>query len=988
KDDMASYLFGLRPYANLQAVIDAIRNYLNSHQTPDPPKPGDEVVSKVDVSPKTVTMAPGNKREVVLTVTTTTGRMSAANIKELISLSWTGGEKSQQASIEIKPFANDDQTLTLILTANNQGKDTLTVSVGGKTNTITVTVNPPVFATGIRLNKTSLKLVSAHALYGSERLTYTLSPANSTDNIIWSSSNEAVATVDDGVVTAVSPGKTLITVSTGRTSADGKPISDDCEVLVFRDENDVVVYPDNIILMPGAYHQVEAYTFFPNKQLYWESDDRAIATVNQTGRISAPWDVAITDPDGVSTKVKVSVREGNSFGNSASVDVTVKQSSGVTVYLENSVMYAGEVQQLDLDVWDKTLQNQRYYVQVTGGVGGLAAECITPMPVGPNDKIEIRARSTGVGPAAIRVFTNPTFTGNPVSETVTVVVSPMSVDGVSFDHSGTSGNTYTGTTNYPAGTIKETQYGYILEMKLADRTGITPKVTLPGSADRINLAQPMTWFSFNCDYNREIMREVKTRYIGGQYRILDKSGGEMNYLVEKNGNILLDITFDDVFHVDEYNPYIPPPGLANGDIVWRTGYFKFEVVGDEKLRFQREADMKRVYSSLLSAQNGNLVPNNTQPTGLAAVVMTPQRGNLTRDEIEEWGDLFYNTVELFVNGKFNPIIAPQSGFALQKKQPNGTWGAPDKGLYDATPADISGGNYRITDINGNQILGNVPAIVIGDPNATTNSFFVRVLPDDLTKPQNRSTTMPWRMPDPLKDFDYLEQIGFAPGSMDEYIFHAPAVSGSQNPLDYPYLFAQVLPSTEKDPNAIYITKLDDRNHYVIIEVVFPSDSPPPGGSHVMNYDYSITQYSKLGFAPIGSEAPRQPAAMASTGVPALKYALTLTAQEISMQLIRTVYLADAVNLPTPVDPIANPDAAWGNLFFQTLQTACGLAGIDVATAIITKESSGSVPAGDIVIYGTGIGAQVIGTVAGTVRVVITAADNPAISVAVLYTVEE
>ncbi|MDR1347743.1 MAG: Ig-like domain-containing protein, partial [Prevotellaceae bacterium] len=69
--------------------------------------------------------------------------------------------------------------------------------------------------TGVTLNKTTLAL----AVGETETLTATVTPANATDKTVtWTSSAPAVATVDDGLVTAVAKGEATITV----TTANGK----------------------------------------------------------------------------------------------------------------------------------------------------------------------------------------------------------------------------------------------------------------------------------------------------------------------------------------------------------------------------------------------------------------------------------------------------------------------------------------------------------------------------------------------------------------------------------------------------------------------------------------------------------------------------------------------------------------------------------------------------------------------------------------------
>jgi hypothetical protein len=65
--------------------------------------------------------------------------------------------------------------------------------------------------TGVSLNKTAISLTVG----GSETLQATIEPATATNqNITWSSDKPEIATVDNGVVTAVTPGTAKITVTT------------------------------------------------------------------------------------------------------------------------------------------------------------------------------------------------------------------------------------------------------------------------------------------------------------------------------------------------------------------------------------------------------------------------------------------------------------------------------------------------------------------------------------------------------------------------------------------------------------------------------------------------------------------------------------------------------------------------------------------------------------------------------------------------------
>ena len=100
--------------------------------------------------------------------------------------------------------------------------DDKTLTVDGGTLNGTPSGDVTYKVTKVELSQSALTL----DVGGSETLTATITPSNATNkNVTWSSDNQNVATVSDGVVTAVSPGSAKITAT-----ADGK--SDTCTVTV------------------------------------------------------------------------------------------------------------------------------------------------------------------------------------------------------------------------------------------------------------------------------------------------------------------------------------------------------------------------------------------------------------------------------------------------------------------------------------------------------------------------------------------------------------------------------------------------------------------------------------------------------------------------------------------------------------------------------------------------------------------------------------
>ena len=148
---------------------------------------------------------------------------------------WTLNQESGDATVSytMRAEAGGVETKTWVFSANDLNKDggtttTLGIDVGNYsdkpagtyTDTVTFTakVESAVIAvTGIEIDKTSLELKQGG---GTATLTATVSPDDATDKTVtWSSDNEAVATVVDGVVTPVAKGTATITAKAGDKTA-------------------------------------------------------------------------------------------------------------------------------------------------------------------------------------------------------------------------------------------------------------------------------------------------------------------------------------------------------------------------------------------------------------------------------------------------------------------------------------------------------------------------------------------------------------------------------------------------------------------------------------------------------------------------------------------------------------------------------------------------------------------------------------------------
>lgn len=141
----------------------------------------------------------------------------------------------------------------------------------------------------VAVQKISLSKSSLDIKTGEEAvLTVTFTPENATNtNVTWNTGNPAVASVTDGVVKGLSEGTSTITV----VSEDGS-FSASCLVSVtdYHAESVEITPSETQNLKKGETVQFTA-TVLPsnsiNKNVVWTSLNTAVATVDQTGKVTA-----------------------------------------------------------------------------------------------------------------------------------------------------------------------------------------------------------------------------------------------------------------------------------------------------------------------------------------------------------------------------------------------------------------------------------------------------------------------------------------------------------------------------------------------------------------------------------------------------------------------------------------------------------------------------------------------------------------------------
>ena len=234
-------------------------------------------VTGITLDPASVELVEGES----VTVTAVISPSDATN-KQVI---WSSGSPSIKVSngTITTSFSSDAPTF-LINGKRALGQFSITAATadGNKKAKCQVTVYAKTIAvTGIRLSETSIKLNKGE----NRTLKATVQPDNATEKTVrWTSSDNAVATVDqDGTVTATGGGKATISVTSGGVSAS-------CSVDVYVPVTSISLNANLISLAKGSFAVLTA-TVSPedamDKTVQWRSDNPAVATVDQNGKVSA-----------------------------------------------------------------------------------------------------------------------------------------------------------------------------------------------------------------------------------------------------------------------------------------------------------------------------------------------------------------------------------------------------------------------------------------------------------------------------------------------------------------------------------------------------------------------------------------------------------------------------------------------------------------------------------------------------------------------------
>ena len=218
--------------------------------------PAEIPVSSVTINKTTIQMKMGETETLTVTVTP-----SNATEKEVL---WTSSN----------PDVVDVDTEG-VLTANKVGKATITAEVGGVKAKCSVEVTPSyIEVSSVELDKSEVSLKVAETV----TLKATVNPDDATDKTVtWSSSDETIAIVSNGVVIAKKIGKTVVIAQAGNKTAT-------CQVTVLAtDVTSVTLDKTTASLRAGETVTLTA-TVNPDdatdKTVTWSSSDQTVATVS------------------------------------------------------------------------------------------------------------------------------------------------------------------------------------------------------------------------------------------------------------------------------------------------------------------------------------------------------------------------------------------------------------------------------------------------------------------------------------------------------------------------------------------------------------------------------------------------------------------------------------------------------------------------------------------------------------------------------------
>lgn len=283
------------------------------------------------------------------------------------------------------------------LTAKREGTATITVTTfNGKTASCKVTVYDPNKAPGVKLSSTSCKLGVGDSL----AVQATVTPSGSA--VTWKSSNESVAKVSGGKITATGKGTANITASLANgTSAT-------CTVTVYDAPSTVKTNPQKLTLGVGEVYTISESTnsgsYANAANLKWTSSNDTVVSITKTSGNKAE----IKALKSGSSNITINLYNGLK----ASCAVTVKPApTSVSINTGNVNLGAGE----SITVSEST--NNRSYANAANLKWSSSNSAVVSVTKGSANKATVKGIKTGSANITITLY-------NGKSATIKVNVKP------------------------------------------------------------------------------------------------------------------------------------------------------------------------------------------------------------------------------------------------------------------------------------------------------------------------------------------------------------------------------------------------------------------------------------------------------------------------------------------------------------------------------------------------------------------------------------
>lgn len=253
----------------------------------------DGVVTGVAAGSATITAKAGDKTaicavtvsEAVVPVTDISLDKEKLDMTEGDTQTLTATVKPDDATVKTVTWKSSDETIAKVVdgvvTAVKAGSAVITATAGEKSATCEVIVSQKVVpVTTVTITPSALDLATGETA----TLTVTVKPEGATyKEVVWSSSDETVATIVDGVVTAVGEGTATITAEVGGESAT-------CTVTVETLVESITLDKTELEMVKGDTETLTA-TVLPETagevKVTWSSSDEKIATVDGNGKVTA-----------------------------------------------------------------------------------------------------------------------------------------------------------------------------------------------------------------------------------------------------------------------------------------------------------------------------------------------------------------------------------------------------------------------------------------------------------------------------------------------------------------------------------------------------------------------------------------------------------------------------------------------------------------------------------------------------------------------------